>query len=236
MAKAKQRSFFARIRRWILWLLSIWLFTTMSLVLSLRWLNPPTTAFILQRHYSHDHKPITIIHEWRDFSNISPSLALSVIASEDQKFVDHWGFDIAAIQQVIENGQAGKKMRGASTISQQLAKNLFLWPGRNWVRKGLEVYFTGVIELMIPKRRILELYLNVVEFGDGIYGAEAAAQKFFGVSANALNRTQAALLAARLPAPKSYQINPPSEYMKNRANWIQNQIRQLGGEAYFERL
>jgi monofunctional biosynthetic peptidoglycan transglycosylase len=127
-------------------------------------------------------------------------------------------------------------MRGASTISQQLSKNLFLWSGRSWLRKGLEVYFTAAIEMLLPKRRILELYLNLVEFGDGIYGAEAAAQSIFGVSATALTAQQSALLAARLPAPKTYVINPPSAYMQQRARWIQQQIKQLGSAAYLDQL
>lgn len=236
MAKTKKRTFFARFRRWLFWALIVWFVTTLSLVLSLRWVNPATTAFMLQWQYSNDHESVKIQHQWQDFERIAPSLAMSVIASEDQKFADHWGFDVAAIQQVIEDGQAGKKMRGASTISQQLAKNLFLWPGRSWVRKGLEVYFTSAIELMVPKQRILELYLNVVEFGDGIYGAQAAAQSIFGVPASALSDYQAALLAARLPAPKRYSIKPPSDYMRKRAQWIQQQVKQLGSKSYLEKL
>ena len=234
MATTKKRTFFAKLRRWILWLLLLWFTITLLVVLSMRWFNPPTTAFMLQRLYNDD--AIGLQHEWRPLSRIAPSLPMSIIASEDQKFADHHGFDVAAIQQVLEDRQAGKKMRGASTISQQLAKNVFLWSGRSWIRKGLEVYFTAAIEAMIPKRRILELYVNVVEFGDGVYGAEAAAQSIFGVSADALSNQQAALLAARLPAPKRYSIQPPSQYMKQRARWIQQQIEQLGGQAYLDRL
>lgn len=214
----------------------IWFATTLGVVLALRWFDPPTTAFMLQRLYSDEHDRIELQHEWRDLNQIAPSMAMSVIASEDQKFTDHWGFDVAAIQQVIEDGQAGKAMRGASSISQQLAKNLFLWSGRSWVRKGLEVYFTAAIEVMIPKRRILELYVNVAEFGDGIYGVEAAAQSIFGVPAESLSAYQSALLAARLPAPKRYAIKPPSNYMNKRARWIQQQVKQLGGEAYLDSL
>ena len=234
MAATKKRTFFAKLRRWTLWLMLWWFVFTLLLVLSLRWFDPPTTAFMLQRSYSGD--AIEIQHEWFPLTRIAPSLPMSIIASEDQKFADHHGFDVAAIQQVIEDRQAGKKMRGASTISQQLAKNVFLWPGRSWIRKGLEVYFTAAIETLIPKRRILELYVNVVEFGDGVYGAEAAAQSIFGVSADALSNQQAALLAARLPAPKRYSIQPPSKYMKQRAQWIQQQVNQLDGKAYLDRL
>lgn len=236
MTKTKKRSLFSTIRRWLIRLILLWFFITLSLVLAMRWFNPPTTAFMLQRLYSQEYDRIEIKYEWRDISNITPSLAMSVIASEDQKFADHWGFDVAAIEQVLEDRQNGEKMRGASTISQQLAKNLYLWPGRSWVRKGLEVYFTGAIEIMIPKRRILELYLNVAEFGDGIYGAEAAAQTIFGVPAQSLSPHQSALLAARLPAPKNYTIQPPSEYMQQRARWIKQQVKQLGGEDYLDGL
>ncbi len=236
MTKKKKRTFFARIRRWILLLSLLWFVVTLTAVLALRWFNPPTTAFMVQHRYQTANEHMEVQYVWRDMAIISPHLSMSVIASEDQKFADHWGFDVAAIQQVIEESKAGKKMRGASTISQQLAKNLFLWSGRSWVRKGLEVYFTAAIETLIPKRRILELYLNVVEFGDGVYGAEAAAQSIFGVPAEALNAYQSALLAARLPAPKSYVIQPPSDYMRQRAQWIQRQIKQLGGQAYLDRL
>lgn len=236
MTKVKKRSVFSKLRRWFIRLLMVWIFITLTLVLAIRWFDPPTTAFMLQRLHSDEHDPIELQYEWRDLTRISPALAMSVISSEDQNFADHWGFDVAAIQQVLEDGKAGKKMRGASTISQQLAKNLFLWPSRSWVRKGLEVYFTAAIEALIPKRRILELYLNVAEFGDGIYGAESAAQSIFGVPAESLSANQSALLAARLPAPKTYPIQPPSDYMKQRARWIEQQIIQLGGNEYLDSL
>ena len=236
MVKTKKRTLLSKLRGWLVRLLLVWFVVTLTLVLAMRWVDPPTTAFMLQRLYSDEYSPIELQQEWRELTQISPFLAMSVIASEDQKFADHWGFDVAAIQQVIEDGHAGKKMRGASTISQQLAKNLFLWSGRSWVRKGLEVYFTTAIEIMLPKRRILELYLNVVEFGDGIYGAEAAAQTIFAVPAVSLSANQSALLAARLPAPKTYPIHPPSDFMKQRARWIKQQVKQLGGQAYLDRL
>ncbi|MCX7544979.1 monofunctional biosynthetic peptidoglycan transglycosylase [Marinicella gelatinilytica] len=236
MTKTKRRSLFSTIRRWFVRLVLLWLLITISLVLVLRWFNPPTTAFMLQRMYNQEYDAIELQHEWRNISRIAPALAISVIASEDQKFADHWGFDLAAIEQVLEDRQAGKQMRGASTISQQLAKNLYLWPGRSWIRKGLEAYFTAAIEIMIPKQRILELYLNVAEFGDGIYGAEAAAQSIFGISADSLSPHQSALLAARLPAPKKYEIQPASDYMKQRAHWIEQQVKQLGGENYLDGL
>ena len=236
MTKTKKRSLLSTIRRWLIRLILLWFFITLSLVLAMRWINPPTTAFMLHRLYIDERDSIELKHEWREITQIAPSLAMSVIASEDQKFADHWGFDLTAIEQVLEDRQAGKKMRGASTLSQQLAKNLYLWPGRNLIRKGLEAYFTAAIEVMIPKQRILELYLNVAEFGDGIYGAEAAAQAIFGVPAASLSPYQSALLAARLPSPKKYPIQPPSDYMQERAKWIELQVMQLGGEGYLDGL
>ncbi|WP_395374616.1 monofunctional biosynthetic peptidoglycan transglycosylase [Marinicella sp. W31] len=223
--KAPKKSFFRRLFKYFIRLSLAWLLITSLLVLSLRWFDPPTTAFMLQRQWQDE---ATIQQQWVDLENISPHLVLSVIASEDQKFLLHWGFDVQAIQQVLAEHSSGKKLRGASTISQQLAKNLFLWSGRSLLRKGLEAYFTAAIEIYLPKRRILELYLNVAELGDTIYGAEAAARHIYNIPARQLNRQQSALLAARLPAPKSYQINPPSEYMQQRAAWIRGQIKQLG--------
>lgn len=236
MTKTKKRSLLSNIRRWLVRLLLLWFLITLSLVLVMRWINPPTTAFMLHHQYFAQNNSTELNHEWRDLEHIAPALAMSVIASEDQKFADHWGFDLAAIEQVLEDRQAGKQMRGASTLSQQLAKNLYLWPGRSWIRKGLEAYFTAAIEIMIPKQRILELYLNVAEFGEDIYGAEAAAQSIFGIPADSLNNYQSALLAARLPAPKSYDIQPPSDYMKQRAQWIEQQVKQLGGKGYLDSL
>ena len=223
--KTAKKGFLRRLSQYLFRLSLAWLLITSLLVVSLRWINPPTTAFMLQRHWQDD---ATIEQQWMDLEAISPHLALSVIASEDQKFLHHWGFDVQAIQQVLSEHASGKSIRGASTISQQLAKNLFLWSGRSWFRKGLEAYFTAAIEVYLPKRRILELYLNVAELGDTIYGAEAAARHIYNIPARQLSRQQSALLAARLPAPKRYQINPPSAYMQQRAEWIRRQIKQLG--------
>jgi monofunctional biosynthetic peptidoglycan transglycosylase len=169
-------------------------------------------------------------------ANISPHLALAVVAGEDQKFPQHHGFDIAAIRQVLDNWKAGKPLRGASTISQQVAKNLYLWPGRSAVRKLLEAWFTVLLEALLSKQRILEIYLNIIELGEYTFGAEAASRHFFGKSAAQLNRHEAALLAAVLPNPRYYRVEKPSPRVRRRQQWILRQMRQLGGAAYLNSL
>ena len=168
-------------------------------------------------------------HRWVDLNQVSPNLPLAVIAAEDQKFPEHWGFDVEAIEKAYELNQHSHRVRGASTISQQVAKNLFLWSGRSYFRKGLEAYFTLLIEACWPKRRILEIYLNAAEFGHGTYGAEAAAQRFFHHSAAKLTRSDAALLAAVLPNPKLFSAAMPSAYIQRRRDEILVQMQALGG-------
>ncbi len=168
-------------------------------------------------------------HTWADLTHISPNLPLAVVASEDQKFPDHWGFDVEAIEKAYELNQHSHRVHGASTISQQVAKNLYLWSGRSYFRKALEAYFTVLIESCWPKRRILEIYLNIAEFGYGTYGAEAAAQQFFHKPASRLTRIDAAVLAAVLPNPQHYFASAPSRYVEQRRDWILNQMQALGG-------
>lgn len=167
-------------------------------------------------------------HRWVDGARISPYLKLAVIASEDQKFIDHYGFDLQSINDALEAREQGRRVRGASTISQQVAKNLFLWPGQSWIRKGIEAYFTALIETLWNKRRIMEVYLNVAEFGRGTYGAEAAAQRFFKKSAAQLNASDAALMASVLPNPIRLRIHAPSEYVRSRQTFILRQMQGLG--------
>jgi monofunctional biosynthetic peptidoglycan transglycosylase len=162
-------------------------------------------------------------------------MAAAVIAAEDQNFSSHHGFDWDAIQRAIDYDENGNKLRGASTLTQQTAKNLFLWPERNWLRKGLEAYFTVLLEGLWGKRRILETYLNIVEFGDGIYGVEAASQRFFHKSSARLTPEEAALLAAVLPNPHRLKANAPSNYVRERQQWILRQMRQLGGVSFVQR-
>ncbi|ATZ12838.1 monofunctional biosynthetic peptidoglycan transglycosylase [Erwinia amylovora] len=170
--------------------------------------------------------------DWVDMPDISPWMALAVIAAEDQKYPTHWGFDLAAIQSVLDSDGEKKKMRGASTLSQQTAKNVFLWDGRSWVRKGLEAGLTLGIESVWTKRRILTVYLNVAEMGKGVFGVEQAAQRYFHKPASRLTRSEAALLAAVLPAPLHFRADAPSAYLRQRQQWILRQMRQLGGEGF----
>ena len=169
-------------------------------------------------------------HEWKDLDEISEDMAVAVWASEDQFFIYHDGFDVDAIDQAREEKRTRGRIRGASTISQQTAKNLFLWPESSWVRKGLEVYFTILIEAFWDKHRIMEVYLNSIEMGNGIYGAEAVARENFGCSAKDLTRQQCALIAATLPNPRLYNSSAPSNYMYKRQKWVLQQMRNLGNK------
>ena len=199
---------------------------------ALRWINPPYTAFMAEAQLGAwvGHEPkYQFRHRWVDLDAISPNLPLAVVASEDQKFPEHWGFDVEAIEKAYSLNEHSHKVRGASTISQQVAKNLYLWSGRSYFRKGLEVWFTLLIEALWPKRRILEIYLNVAEFGLGIYGAEAAAQRFFHKPAARLTRSEAAVLAAVLPNPEHYSAAAPGRYVEQRRDWILGQMQALGG-------
>ena len=172
--------------------------------------------------------------DWVSMDEISPWMALAVIASEDQKFPEHWGFDVDAIRKVLDN-DGSEQMRGASTLSQQTAKNLFLWDGRSWVRKGLEAGLTVGIETVWTKRRILTVYLNIAEFGNGVFGVEEASQRYFHKPASRLTISEAALLAAVLPNPIRFRADAPSGYVRMRQQWIMRQMRQLGGEGFLAR-
>ena len=202
----------------------------LTLVLLFVYLPVPYTGVMLERQLSAwlDGKPqYQARHQWRALSQISPNLLQAVVAAEDQKFLQHRGFDLQAIEKALVYNSKGRKVRGASTISQQTAKNVFLWTGRSWVRKGLESGLTLLIEGAWGKQRILEVYLNSIEFGPGIFGAEAAAQRYFGISAAKLSRQQAALLAAVLPNPHRFLVQAPSPYVRKRQQWIQKQMQQL---------
>ena len=171
--------------------------------------------------------------DWVTMDEISPWMGLAVIAAEDQKFPEHWGFDVSAIEKALAHNERNEnRIRGASTLSQQTAKNLFLWDGRSWVRKGLEAGLTLGMETVWSKKRILTVYLNIAEFGDGIFGVEAAAQRYFHKPASRLSLSEAALLAAVLPNPLRFKANAPSGYVRNRQAWIMRQMHQLGGESF----
>lgn len=208
------------------------------LVLILRWLPPPGSALMIERKLQSwfSGQPINLQRTWVPWAALPDNLKVAVIAAEDQKFAEHWGFDLVAIRAALAHNERGGSLRGASTLSQQVAKNLFLWSGRSWPRKGLEVWFTGLIELLWPKQRILEVYLNTVEWGDGIFGAEAAARQHFGIGASYLSNPQASLLAAVLPNPREWSPKRPSHYVSQRASWIRRQSWQLGGSHYLNKL
>lgn len=205
-----------------------------AVIIGLRFINPPTSTFMIGHALGSSSRPLQ--HHWVDLEQISPWLPVAVMASEDQKFPDHWGFDVTSIWQALDSYRSGERLRGASTISQQTIKNLFLWSGQSLVRKGLEAGLTPLLELFWTKRRIMEVYLNLAEFGEGIYGVEAASQVYFGVPARAIDARQAALLAAVLPNPKRFLVNAPTPYVWDRVDWIQRQMRQLGGVAFSKRL
>jgi monofunctional glycosyltransferase len=219
----------------VLLAVAAWATVTVAVVVLLRWINPPTTTFMIQDRASalfSGDDGYQFRHEWRDWDRISKQAALAVVAAEDQRFAQHLGFDFKQIDKALEDRERGRRVRGASTISQQVAKNLFLWPGQSWFRKGLEAGITVLIELAWPKQRILEVYLNVAEFGRGTWGVQAASQRFFRKDAAWLNRSEAALLAAVLPSPKRYRADNPGPYVRKRQAWIERQMVALGGTAY----
>lgn len=196
-------------------------------IIALRWLPAPTSSFMLQSKSSVDF-------QWVDWEKISPHMAMAVMAGEDQRFPDHFGLDMVEIEKALASESGAP--RGASTITQQVAKNLFLWSGRSYVRKGMEAGIALLIEVTWSKQRILEMYLNIAQFGDGIYGVEAASWKFFNRPAEALTKNQSALLAAVLPNPVVYRVDKPRRWVKNRQKWILRQMRNLGGVSYLENL
>ena len=224
-----------RIRRALAYAVLGWFVWSIGSVVLLRWLNPPTTAFIAADRVQAliaSERGYRFQQHWADWSQISGSAKLAVVASEDQRFADHFGFDFVQIERALDDGSK----RGASTISQQVAKNLFLWSGHSWVRKGLEAYFTLLIETLWPKTRILEVYLNVAEFGQGVFGVGAASERYFRQPPSRLNRSQSALLAAVLPNPTLFRVTAPSKYVRKRQAWILQQMNALGGEQHLTEL
>lgn len=223
-------------RRWrhrLMWAALALFIASLLPVAALRFIDPPISAFMLAWQWEmRGQAEYSLRYDWVDIGEMSPQMLIALVAAEDQHFPSHYGFDLEAISSVLtERGESGPA-RGASTISQQAAKNLFLWSGRSWLRKGAEAYYTVVIELFWPKRRILEVYANIAEFGDGIYGVEAAAQHFYSIPAAQLDARQAAALAAVLPNPKRYRVDAPTPYQLRRGAWIQRQVIQLGGPAW----
>nr|WP_036249666.1 monofunctional biosynthetic peptidoglycan transglycosylase [Methylobacter sp. BBA5.1] len=220
-----------KLRNAALYLLLTFVVTSVGLCALLRWLPAPTSAFMMYRHFEDlaDNQPFQAIdYTWVGADKISSNASAAVIASEDQRFFRHSGFDLNAIQSSIDVYMGGGKLRGASTISQQVAKNLFLIPSKSFLRKGVEAWFTLLIELLWSKERILVMYLNIAEFGDHLFGIEAASRHYFGIAAKHLNRSQAALLAATLPNPITLHAKHPSNYVLKRQHWILRQMKNLG--------
>ncbi len=218
---------FARIAgKVILWFLGI----TFVWVLALRFINPPITFLMLQRGIERkvDGRDWKIEKKWIHFDDLSDNLKKAAIAGEDVNFLKHWGFDFKAMENAFEKNQKSKRVIGGSTISQQTAKNVFLWPGRSYIRKAFEGYFTGLIELLWSKQRILEVYLNVIETGDGLYGAEAASWNYYNKSAVSMTKQQAALLVAVFPNPRRWSPAKPTSYIYRKQNLILRNMRRLG--------
>jgi len=233
-----RRTLARRIARGLFWLTLAGVVASELVVLLLRFVPPPTTAFMLAARldaWRDGDRDFRLRYRWTPYARLAPELPIALVAAEDQKFPIHHGFDVEAIREAIEDADEGEPLRGASTISQQTAKNLFLWSGHSFVRKGLEVWFTVLIELNWPKRRILEVYVNVAEFGPGIYGAAAASAAFFGKTPDTLTASEAARLAAVLPNPRRHRVDAPSPYVLRRQLWIERQVRQLGGPDYLRR-
>ncbi|KMV72832.1 peptidoglycan transglycosylase [bacteria symbiont BFo1 of Frankliniella occidentalis] len=217
--------------RLVLGVLGLWL----TGIIAFAFLPVPFSAVMIERQlgaWFSGNWSYVAHSDWVGMDEISPWMALAVIASEDQKFPTHWGFDVAAIQSVLDSEGEKAGMRGASTLSQQTAKNVFLWDGRSWIRKGLEAGLTVGIETVWTKRRILTVYLNVAEMGKGVFGVEEASQRYFHKPASRLSMSEAALLAAVLPNPIRFRADAPSGYVRQRQQWILRQMRQLGGEGF----
>jgi len=204
-------------------------------VLLLRWFAPPVTAFMLQKDHAGGQGP-SYQYQWMDWRELGSKAPLAVMAAEDQKFPDHRGFDVDSIHKAVMQRRNNRALRGASTITQQVAKNLFLWPGRSFLRKAIEAYFAMIIEISWPKHRILEVYLNIAEFGPGIYGIPAASRLYFKKTPHQLSEADAALLAAVLPNPKQLQVDKPSAYVRERQRWIMQHAARLGQYGWLARV
>lgn len=232
----KQRLF--RIFKWTLKFAIIFFVSTVLLVFAMRWINPVTSSIMVQRQISglFDGEFELIKYHWVSYDDVSKFMPIAIVAAEDQNFPNHFGFDFKQIEKALKENKRGRRVRGASTITQQVAKNLFLWEGKSFVRKGIEAYFTLLIELLWDKQRILEVHMNIAEMGDKIFGVGTASVAYFKKPAVNLNIRQAALLAAILPNPIKYSAVKPSGYVRGRQNWIVRQINSLGGPDYLKEL
>jgi len=231
------KTLFNKIKLIALKLLLVCFLFSLLQVLSLKWIDPLTSSVMLQREFnffSSDEKPIS--YEWYDYDDISKEIVIAVVASEDQNFPTHFGFDLEQIGKAFKEKDKRGSLRGASTITQQVAKNLFLWEGKSFIRKGLEAYYTILIEVFWSKRRIIEIYINIAEMGDNIFGAGMASKKYFNKFSIKLTKQESALIAAVLPNPKRFSVKNPSGYVRKRQAWILEQMRMLGGVSYIKNL
>lgn len=226
--KHRKPGLFKRLIRVAVWVLGLFVLVGVLLVLPLRWVEPPTTSFMLQDESGR----IPVAYEWTDWQELGTAAAIAVVAAEDQKFAHHFGFDLKSIQDSVMEYREGSSLRGASTITQQVAKNLYLWPGGSFFRKSIEAWFAVLIELSWPKRRILEIYLNVAEFGPGLYGVPAASREYFNKAPAQLTDAEAALLAAVLPNPIRLRADRPSAYVRERQRWIFRNMQRLRRESW----
>jgi len=228
---------FAKIGRWMVKAFVWFLITSVLSVIFFRFVAVPITPLMLIRcvEQKSNGKDMRLKHDWVSLEEINERLQLAVVCSEDQNYLKHDGFDWGAIKKAMETNKKGKRIRGGSTITQQTAKNVFLWPGRSYIRKAFEMYFTFLIELFWSKERIMEVYLNSIEMGDGIYGAEAAAQHWFKKTAQKLSKDEAAAIAAILPNPRKYVANPPSAYVQGRKAWIKKQMDFWGNHLDYDK-
>jgi monofunctional biosynthetic peptidoglycan transglycosylase len=233
MARRKRKKFPRK--RWLRWagitVLGL-VAASFLLVMPLRWFDPATSTFMLLDASGRE----PLLHDWVAWPELGTTAALAVVAAEDQRFADHFGLDLKAIQKAVDEQDQRGYLRGASTITQQTVKNLWLWPGRSFVRKGVEAWLTVVAEICLPKRRILEIYLNIAEFGPGIYGVSAASRHYFRRSPARISDPQAALLAAVLPNPIRLHVNAPSDYVRERQVWILDNLRRLRREGWIIRI
>lgn len=225
-----------RIGRFIGRILLVLVLFSVAVVLPFRWIDPPISMVMLERSWDQRGTGYRLNKQWLNWDQIPRHAALAAVVSEDQNFPKHYGFDLKAIQKAIAERERRGSLRGASTISQQVARNMYLWTGRSWLRKGLEVWFTGLVELCWPKQRILEVYLNIAEWGDGVFGVGAASRHHFGVPAAQLSNWQSALLASSLPSPLKYNPAAPAPHLIERANWNLSQQRRLGGRTWLASL
>lgn len=240
--KNKNNGFFGIIHRVLRFLLQTTVVVVLLFFLVLlvfRWTPIPTSAFIFKQNALAENSPKTYLkasYDWVDWDDIPLHVALAVVAAEDQRFPQHWGIDMVELKKAFAQRGNRKRPRGASTITQQTAKNLFLWNGRSYTRKAIEAGMSVAIEMTWPKKRILEVYLNIAQFGDAIFGIKAASYRFFDKSPDELTPEEAALLAAVLPKPAVSNVNDPRPGLRKRQQWILKQMKQLGGNAYLNKL